>query len=146
MSKSAIGHNFHEDLARAVVVRESSDRSLGLALTVFFFATGIWPIVHQGVRVGPLLASAAFLLVTLIRPVLLSPLTRAFTAIGLLMSRITNPIVTTLLFLVVVAPFGWISRLFGRDPLHQRRDRKTATYWIARTPPGPPPETMSKQF
>jgi hypothetical protein len=142
-----MSHNFHEDLSRPLVVRRSSDRSLGFALTILLFTVGIWPLLrHDHVRVWALLASAAILLVALMRPALLSHLARASTALGLLLGRITSPIVTTALFFIVFAPVGWIVRLLGRDPLHLDHAAKATSYWITRTPPGPRPESMSKQF
>jgi hypothetical protein len=46
----------------------------------------------------------------------------------------------------VLTPAGLILRLFGRDALRLRLQRKAATYWIIRQPPGPASETMSDEF
>jgi hypothetical protein len=141
-----MSHNFHEDLTRPAILRRTSDRSFGFALTAVLMAAGLWPLSHHRVRVWPLFIGAAFLVVTLMRPALLSLLTRTFSAAGLLLSRITNPIVTALLFLIVFTPVGLISRILGRDPMRRNHAPEAGSYWIARTPPGPRPETMSKQF
>ena len=42
-----MSHNFHEDLSRPLVVRRSSDRSLGFALTILLFAVGMWPLLRH---------------------------------------------------------------------------------------------------
>lgn len=142
-----MSHNFHEDLSRQPIVHGSSDRSLGFALTIFLFVVGMWPLLRKhSIRVWPLLILGAVLFMTMVRPALLNPLTRASTALGLLLSRITNPIVTTALFIVVFVPMGCVARLRGRDLLHLDRTCDPISYWIPRTPPGPRPETMSKQF
>jgi hypothetical protein len=37
-------------------------------------------------------------------------------------------------------------RAFGKDFLRLRLDRTAKSYWIDRTPPGPPPQSMRNQF
>ena len=39
-----------------------------------------------------------------------------------------------------------VMRLFGKDFLRLRLDRGAKSYWIVRTPPGPPPQSMRNQF
>ena len=50
------------------------------------------------------------------------------------------------LFFAVVTPTGLAMRLAGKDPLRLRFDRRAASYWIHRSPPGPEPETMKRRF
>jgi hypothetical protein len=57
-----------------------------------------------------------------------------------------NPVVTGLLFFLVVTPTGFLFRLLGKDPLRLAFDAETRSYWIERRPPGPAPETMRNQF
>jgi hypothetical protein len=57
-----------------------------------------------------------------------------------------NPVVTGLIFLLIVTPAGLLLRLLGKDPLRIRRDLKADSYWIRRDPPGPEPATMINQF
>lgn len=46
----------------------------------------------------------------------------------------------------VLTPLGFLLRAFGRCELRLRFQRRAPTYWITRTPPGPPPESMSNQY
>jgi hypothetical protein len=66
--------------------------------------------------------------------------------LGLILHRITSPIVMGLMFYGVITPIGLIRRGFGWDVVRRGFDRGTNSYWIERRPPGPRPETMSKQF
>jgi hypothetical protein len=66
--------------------------------------------------------------------------------IGLLLHKITNPVVTGVLFWGVFTPMGLLMRATGRDPLRLRFDRSAKSYWIDRTPPGPEPKTMINQY
>jgi len=62
------------------------------------------------------------------------------------MGRVVTPVITALLFYLVVTPTGFLFRLWGKDPLRLALDTGVQSYWIERRPPGPPPETMSNQF
>ena len=97
-------------------------------------------------KVGALAVAGAFLLVALLLPAFLRPLNKAWTLLGLLLGRIVNPVVTAILFYFVFTPAGLVSRLLGKDPLLLKFAPRADTYWIARQPPGPRPETMSQQF
>lgn len=142
-----MGLNFHEDLKRTEELRGSSDRTFGLVFASVFAVLSLWPLRAGGhVRVPALGVAGVFLVVALLRPGLLHPLNRAWTILGLLLGRIVNPVVTAVLFFLVFTPAGLISRLRGKDPLRLKPARETDTYWINRHPPGPQPDTMSKQF
>jgi hypothetical protein len=79
-------------------------------------------------------------------PRVLKPLNLMWAKIGLLLSRITNPIVTGLMFYLFFVPSSLILRCLGKDSLRLKFDRKAASYWIPRVPPGPDPESMRNQF
>jgi len=57
-----------------------------------------------------------------------------------------SPVIMGLVFYTTVTPIGLVRRWLGKDPLHLRLDRDAVTYWIERNPPGPPPDTMPRQF
>ncbi len=101
---------------------------------------------HAPVRWWALVASAVCLTLSLIRPSLLHPANLIWTRFGLLLSKVTNPIFTGLLFFLVITPLGLLMRLAGKDLLRLRRDVNASTYWIERHPPGPKPESMPQQF
>lgn len=50
------------------------------------------------------------------------------------------------LFFGAVAPVGFVLRKRGEDLLGLKRAPQAATFWDERTPPGPGPGTMRKQF
>jgi hypothetical protein len=90
--------------------------------------------------------AAAFLLVALVYPRLLGPLNRLWLKVGLLLYKVMNPIVLGLLFFVTIMPIGLVMRAMGKDFLRLRLDSGAKSYWIDRTPPGPPPQSMRNQF
>ena len=88
----------------------------------------------------------AFLGIALVAPTVLKPLNRLWFAFGLLLQRIVNPLITGILFYGMFVPMGLVMRLFRKDPLHLEFQPDEPTYWIRRTPPGPPPAQMKNQF
>jgi hypothetical protein len=139
--------NFHEDLKRAASIRGSSDRTFGLVIGLAFAVFTFYPLRHGGhIRIPLLVLSGGFLIVALLRPSLLHEVNRAWTSLGLLLSKIVNPVVMTILFFLVFAPVGILMRLLGKDPLRLKLDPQSKTYWIARQSMGPETESMSRQF
>jgi hypothetical protein len=59
---------------------------------------------------------------------------------------VISPVVLALIFFLCITPIGWIMRVAGKDTLRLRFEPDADTYWIARQPPGPPPDTLKNQF
>ncbi|SPE38281.1 conserved membrane hypothetical protein [Candidatus Sulfopaludibacter sp. SbA6] len=141
------GMELHEDLRRGAHGAGPSDRGFGLVFTAVFLAIGLWPLTKGApVRVPALVISGVLLVLSLVFPRVLHPLNRVWTLFGLLLSRITTPIVTTLIFVLLFVPAGIVMRLLGKDLLRLRHDSALPSYWIERLPPGPPAGTMVDQF
>ena len=137
----------HELLDRDEDIKGSSDRSFGVVFTVVFLIIGLWPMINGGVpRSWALAFAGAFLAATLIRPSVLAPLNRLWMKFGLLLHKITNPIIMGLIFFVAVTPTAFVMKVLGKDPLRRQFDKEATSYWIDRVPPGPEPETMKNQF
>ena len=137
----------HEDLSRTRDAKGSSDRAFGLVFTAVFALVGLWPLVSSHApRVWALVVAAAFLGVAIARPALLAPLNRLWMRLGLLLNRIVSPLVLLVVFYLVVTPMGLVMRLLGKDPLRLKARAPGASYWIAREPPGPDPDSMPNQF
>lgn len=124
-----------------------SNRKFGLLFTGVFavFGAVAW---WRGGRAYPVMLalSAAFLLVSLVVPDILRPLNRAWMAFALLLHHIMSPIILGALFFVLFTPVGFFMRLKKRDLMKRRREPALDSYWIARLPPGPAPESLRDQF
>ena len=137
----------HESLERSETVQGSSNRTLGLTFGAVFLIVGLYPWAFgRPVRWWGVVASASFVLLALAAPGVLGPLNKAWTRLGLLLHRITSPIVLGIMFFVVVTPTGFLMRLLGKDVLRLRMEPDAPSYWIERQPPGPKPDTLSNQF
>lgn len=137
----------HERLDGADEVKGSSDRAFGLVLAAAFAVLGLGPVIRgHPVRWWGLAVAAVFAALAVLTPRVLAPVNRVWLAFGLLLHRCVSPAVLALLFYTTVTPIGLVLRLVGKDLLRLRLDRAAGTYWIERRPPGPAPDTMSRQF
>ena len=137
----------HEDFRRESAVKQSSDRAFGLVFAVVFTLIALWPLLDDaGPRWWALAVAGAFVIMALAAPRVLAPANRLWHRFGLLLGRLVNPLVMGLLFYLVVTPTGLILRLSGKDLLRLAREPDAASYWIARTPPGPAGSGMPRQF
>ena len=127
--------------------RRPSNRSFGLVFAAFFLIVAFLPLLHGGAaRAWGLGGAAIFLAAALGFPRALAPLNAAWMRLADLLHGITTPVALAVLFYGVVTPTGLMMRLLGEDPLRLKRDPATASYWIAREPPGPEPESLRNQF
>ncbi len=137
----------HEDYRRQEEIKGSSDRSFGVVFAVVFTLIGVFPLLFGGaMRPWALGVGMLFLAVSLATPRVLAPLNRQWLRLGLLLHRVVSPIVLGIMFFVVITPMGVVMRAFGWDPLRLKFDRQAPSYWIDRSPPGPPPESLADQF
>lgn len=89
--------------------------------------------------------SIAFIVLARIFPTCLQPLNRAWFHFGLLLSRITNPLILGVLFFLLITPIALIMKLLGRDELRLRQSNKTS-YWIPRVPSDATLESFQNQY
>jgi hypothetical protein len=137
----------HETVQSFRKAAAGSDRKFGITLGLILAFLAFWPLIHHHAPRWWLLAVALCLLAAgLFLPVVLGPANRGWFKFGLALNTIVSPIVMGLLFFGAVAPVGWVLRKRGEDLLGLKRAPQAATYWDERTPPGPGPGTMHKQF
>lgn len=138
----------HESFRDHGVQKTASDRSFGIVFAVVFglIAAAQWYFNRPEWAFGLGCASAAFLAAALIFPRILAPMNWGWTRFGLLLHKVTNPIILGAIFFLVCTPMGVVMRLFGFDPLRTKLDPSADSYWIDRDPPGPAPDTMPNQF
>jgi hypothetical protein len=125
-----------------------SDRSFGLTFVVFFAIIAAWQGWAGRASIAYALGGLAIavLAVSLARPALLHGLNRAWMRFGALLHKVVNPIVLGGIYFLVFTPVAIVMRLAGRDALHRRLDAQAKSYWIDRTPPGPPPDSLPNQY
>jgi hypothetical protein len=139
--------NFHEDLAREDAVKGPGNRKFGLTFAGIFVllaAIGVyreWRLTWLFVMLVPV-----SLVLALKFPDLLERPNRAWLKLGLLLNRIVSPVIMLMLFFAVIAPIGFILKLFGKDLLRVRREPSAESYWLPRTETRAASESMRQQF
>jgi hypothetical protein len=137
----------HEDFSRAHAVKLSSNRTFGLVWTAFLFLYGLAPLRHgHGVRVWSIEMACGLLLLSLLAPRSLQIPNELWAKIGLLLSRLVNPVVMAVIYAVCFVPVGIVNRIRKKDPLHLRFDPSASTYWINRESSDSPRASMNNQF
>ncbi|HWA38242.1 MAG TPA: SxtJ family membrane protein [Burkholderiales bacterium] len=137
----------HEDLKREEHIEGSTDRAFGFVFAAVFCIIAAWPLMSAAApRWWAFVVAGVFAALALARPALLAPLNRQWLKLGLLLGKIVSPIALGVVFYAVLMPIGLLMRLTGKDPLRLRFERDSESYWIARRPPGPPPQSMTNQF
>jgi Kef-type K+ transport system membrane component KefB len=94
----------------------------GLVLPwLFGFAYPTWPWILCAVLVFS----------GLVWPRALGPVYRVWMRFGLLMSRITTPLILGIVFFVVLLPMGLFAKLFRPDPLVRKFDKSVDSYRVS---------------
>ena len=137
----------HETIVREETIERGSDRGFGLTVGGVLVLIGAYQYL-TGSELYPWLLGVGMLLVVvgLVVPKALRLLNIAWTKLGVLLGRIVTPVVMFLVYVVSIVPIGLLLRLGGKDLLALKARDSSASYWVERTPPGPPPESLKDQF
>jgi len=131
----------------ALPVQGATDRSFGLVFAGFFLLVAVVPALNgHAFRLWAVGVSAVFAALALSRPQILKPLNILWTKIGSVMQTIVSTVALCALYYGIITPTGFIMRLRGKDPMRLRFDPAASSYWIAKDPPGPAPESLKNQF
>ncbi len=112
---------------------EKQSKHFGLLLSIFFFILAFYLIFIKSIFLGQflLILSGTFFLVSIAIPKSLSRITKLWLRFGDILGRVVSPITLGLIFFILIAPIGMLTRLFGRDELLLKKKNKKS-YWLAR--------------
>ena len=123
-------------------IKRKDNITFGILFFVFFLIIGLYPLKSDGaIRIWSVLFSLVFLIITIIRPNLLTFLNKLWIKFGILLGRIISPIVMGLVFFCVVTPIGVLVRILKKDVMGLKRG--ASSYWINREDKI---QSMKKQF
>ena len=105
----------------------------GLTVGALFGLALPWLLEHQ-VPIWPWAIAGPWWALQRPHPGVLRPVYRAWMAFGLVMSRITTPLLLGLLFIAVATPIARLRALRGNDPLARRFLPGAGSYRIASKP------------
>ena len=138
----------HENIVSHDDREPPSVRNFGLTFAVVFALIGLSPLVLRGghPHYWALFLALAFAVVAYLAPGLLKPLNLLWFKLGMLLHKVVNPVVLGIMFVMFITPVALALRLLGKKLVPLAFERDKSTYWIERSPPGPSPESLRKQF
>jgi hypothetical protein len=123
-------------------IKRKNNITFGIIFFLLFLIIGFYPLKSDGViRIWSVFFSLVFLIITIIRPNLLTFLNKLWIKFGILLGTIISPIVMGLVFFIVVTPIGILVRVLKKDVMGLKRG--ASSYWINREDKV---QSMNKQF
>ena len=124
-----------------------SNKKFGVffSIVIILVATYAYWKFNSDLAIFALIPIAFFAVAAFLAPQILSPLNRLWFNLGLLLGRIISPIVLGIIFFVLITPISLLTRFFGRDELKMKK-RSVESYWVNRSPPGPPSDSFKNQY
>ena len=111
-------------------IRLGSNRSFGIVFFIVFLIVAIYPLLNDNsIRLWSLIIGIIFLILGIINSKVLTPLNILWMKFGLLLGKIVSPIIMGFVFFGVVTPISILMKLFGKDSLNLKRNKKQ-TYWL----------------
>ena len=111
-------------------IKIGSNRSFGVVFFIVFLIIGLYPLINSNdIRIWSVLISSIFLVLGLVNSQLLTPLNKIWFKFGIFLGKIISPIVMGIIFFFVVTPTGILMRLFQKDLLNLKFNKKKS-YWI----------------
>ena len=109
----------------------SSNKAFGILFSFIFLIIFIYNFYFfHTMNIFLLICSIIFLILGLINSRILSPFNYVWIKIGLVLGKIISPLVLTFIYFVVFFPIGMLLKLFGKDVLNLKDNKKTS--WINR--------------
>jgi len=129
--------------------RLPSERSFGIVFTAVFYLSAAYftfRIRNMAIALPLFLIGCGFLIATLVKPGILAPLNRIWFKFGVILNKITSPVILGAIFFLVFTPIAVLMRVFRRDALKLRQESDSASYWIDRDPVSMDLASFKNQF
>ena len=111
-------------------IKLDSNRSFGIVFFIVFLIIATYPLLNDNsIRLWSLIIGIIFLILGIINSKVLTPLNILWMKFGLLLGKIVSPIIMGFVFFGVVTPISILMKLFGKDSLNLKRNKKQ-TYWL----------------
>ena len=110
---------------------KSSNKSFGLLFFIVFLIIGFWPLLNNSSpNILFLILAIFFLILGLINAKILTPFNKAWIKLGEVLGLVVAPLVMVAIYFIVLTPLSFLIRIFGKDLLKLKFDKKINSYWI----------------
>ena len=121
-----------------------NNRSFGILFFIVFLIIGLYPMYNgESPNKFFLIFSLPFLILGMLNSKILTPFNKAWIKLGEILGLIIAPVIMALVYFIFLTPISLIVRIFGKDLLDIKFNKKLETYWIKRKKEI---GTMDKQF
>lgn len=132
----------HENLKRNHGFKTASPAQFGITLAIVLGVTALLTIKKGGAQwTFFLTGSVIFTLISLLFPQVLGPLNWLWTRLGLLLARLTNPLILAGFYYLVLTPVALLYRFFSKQSFRTKYSEQEGT-WT----PHNSQSTMKQQF
>tara|TARA_X000000950_G_C13751048_1_gene592655 strand:- start:628 stop:1008 length:381 start_codon:yes stop_codon:yes gene_type:complete len=112
---------------------KSSNKSFGVLFFTVFLILGLWPLIKGNlINIYLIFLATVFLILGLLNSKLLTPLNKGWIKFGEILGLFIAPIIMALVYFIILTPISLIVRVFGKDLLGLKFNKKIDTYWIKR--------------
>ena len=87
-----------------------------------------------------------FIILGFIFPSVLRPIYKIWMLLAFFIGGIVSRVILTVLFYVVLTPTGLVLRLFGKDILNEKFDKRRESYWVKKDLSGHTKEQYGKMY
>ena len=136
VSKTKISHPNRNELRNFGLTMAGAIGGVFGLLVPWLFDRG-WPV-------WPWIVATPFLFLGAITPDWLRPIYRAWMRIGILIGRITTPVILGLFFYLIITPIGLVRRTINRDATFRGPEPSAKTYKV--TSQQPDSDNMERPF
>ena len=115
--------------------------ALGVIGSIVYFKSGNFDVAGWLWGIGLL-----FLILGFILPSVLRPIYKIWMLLAYFIGGIVSRVILTVLFYVVLTPTGLVLRLFGKDILNKKLDKRRESYWVKKDLSGHTKEQYGKMY
>ncbi len=120
-----------------------SNKNFGIIFFIVFLILALIPLKNNGeIKLWSLIISIIFLYLAIINSKILTPFKKIWIKLGMILGKVISPLIMGLIFFLIITPIGLIIRLFGKDLLNLKFNKKKS-YWIEKKEPK---SKMKNQF
>ncbi len=113
--------------------KKVNNLGFGILFFIVFLILGFYPMYKgDNPNIYFLILSLPFIILGLLNSRILTPFNMAWIKLGEILGLIIAPIVMAIVYFIVLTPISLIVRVFGKDILNMKLDKKLESYWINR--------------
>ena len=128
-------------------LNRQSLKKFGITMGIAFLVISAWILLRHKHSIRPtVIISAVFFLSAFIIPNILRPVYIVWMRLAFVLGWINTRLILFILFYLVFTPIGLVMRLFGKDLLERKIDKRKESYWIKKEKKEFAPSDYERQF